>query len=324
MRLSIGLPSFSSPSHAIPPDRFRRYVRDADERNFAGAYLIEHLAESPTYASSLLDPLTTLSYTAGETETLPVGTSVLLLPLRDPVLFAKRAATLQHLASRQLTLGLGTGYVESEFEAVDVPMAERGARYREALSLVRRLFTEERVTYEGEFYSVEDFRLEPRLGQPPRLLAGGDGSGTGDDRAVPDGVLARMGTADGWIAPPRNTDLIASDLADIEGHLDAEGRDQADFDRVALQYVHLVPGADDERAKRTQRDVFGYFTAEGRPVEKRMDRCLTGSVDTVRETVAAYRDLGFDELILHPMTTEPGELDRQLRLIDELLRQDHP
>jgi alkanesulfonate monooxygenase len=324
MRLSIGLPSFSSPSHAIPPERFRRYVRDADARNFAGAYLIEHLAESPTYASSLLDPLTTLSYTAGETETLPIGTSVLLLPLRDPVLFAKRAATLQHLASRQLTLGLGTGYVESEFEAVDVPMAERGARYREALELVRRLFTEDRVTYDGEFYSVEDFRLEPRLGQPPRLLAGGDGAGRGTDREVPGGVLARMTEADGWIAPPRNSEMLASDLADIEASLDTNGRDLSDFDLVALQYVHLVPGADDKRARREQRGVFGHITGESRPVDQRMDRCLTGSVDSVRETVDEYRDLGFDELILHPMATEPGELDRQLRLVDNRLHADNP
>ncbi|MFB6309981.1 MAG: LLM class flavin-dependent oxidoreductase [Salinirussus sp.] len=319
MRIATGLPSFSSPSHSIPPDRFRRYARAADEREYAGAYVIEHLAESPSYASSLLDPLTTITYAAGETETLPMGTSVLLLPLRNPVMFAKRAVTAQHLAGRRLTFGLGTGYVESEFEAVGVPMEERGARYREALALIRRLFTEDRVTFDGEFYGVEEFRLEPQLGQPPRLLAGGDGAGEGDDRTVPRGVLARMNDADGWIAPPRSVDKIAADLADIEGYLEERNRNTDTFDRVALQYVHLVPGADDKRSRREQRRVFGYISGEDRSVDARMDRCLTGTIEAVQETLAEYARLGFDEVICHPMATEPNELDRQLRLIDDHL-----
>jgi alkanesulfonate monooxygenase SsuD/methylene tetrahydromethanopterin reductase-like flavin-dependent oxidoreductase (luciferase family) len=150
------------------------------------------------------------------------------------------------------------------------------------------------------------------------------GNGTGADREVPDGVLSRMDDADGWIAPPRNTEMIASDLAEIETHLKSEGHDPADFDRVALQYIHMVPGADDSQAEREQRRIFDYITAEGRPVDKRMTHSLTGSVETMRETVAEYHDLGFDELILHPMSTEPGELDRQLRLIDDLLHGQYP
>jgi alkanesulfonate monooxygenase len=320
MQLGIGLPSFSGDRHAVPPDRFRRFAREADERGFAGAWLLEHLGDNPNYASSLLDPLSTLAYAAGETATLPVGTSVMLLPLREPVLLAKRAATIQHLASRRLTLGLGTGYVQSEFDAVGVPMAERGPRYREAIELVRRLFTEDRVTFEGEFYAVEDFRLEPDPGQPPRLLAGGDGVDTGDGRQVPTGVLARMDHADGWIAPPRRIDLIESDWADFRDHLDDPGA----VDRVALQYLHLAPGVDDREARRQQRRVYDHVIGSGRSVEDRMDHWLSGSVDTVRATLAEYERLGFDQVILHPMTTDPGELDRQLRLFDDLLQSSYP
>lgn len=319
MRLGIGLPSFSSPSHAVPPDRFRRYVRDADGRGFSGAYLIEHLGDNPNYASSLLDPLTTLTYTAGETETLPIGTSVLLLPLRDPVLLAKRAATVQHLASRRLTLGLGAGYVESEFEAVGVPIAERGPRFREAVALLRRLFTGERVTFDGDYYSVTDFRLEPVLDRPPRMLVGGDGTDTDDGRAVPKGVLERMEHADGWIAPSRPPGTLASDWADFVAHLESHGRDPERVDRVALQYAHLEPGADDAGAERQQRRVYGNATGPGRSVEGRMASWLTGSVGAVRETLAEYERIGFDEVIVQPLATDPGELDRQLRLIDELL-----
>ncbi len=314
MQLGVGLPSFASETHAIPPDRFRRYARLAEEHGFAGAWLIEHLGENPNYATSLLDPLTTLSVVAGATETIPVGTSVMLLPLRNPVLTAKRAVTLQHLTSRRLTLGLGTGYVEAEFDAVGVPMAERSSRYLEGIELLRRLFEEERVTFEGEHYSVEDFRLEPALGQPPRLLAGGGGVDTDDGRRVAASVKRRLRHADGWIAPPRATGVLEADWAAFADYLESRGRDPDAVDKVALQYLHLVPGEDPDRARRVQRRVYGGIVGAGRTVDEATRNWLAGTVEEVQATLEEYERQGFDEVILHPTAHTPAELDRQLRL----------
>lgn len=314
MQLGVGLPSFAGESHAIPPDRFRRYARRADEHGFAGAWLIEHLVEPPTYATSTLDPLTTLSVVAGETESLPVGTSVLLLPLRDPVLVAKRVATLQHLTSRRVSLGLGTGYVEAEFEAVGVPIAERGPRYLEAIELLRRLFHEDEVTFEGEYYSVESFRLEPATGRPPRILAGGGGVDTEEGRRVAGSVRERHRYADGWIAPPRSPDVLAHDWAAFADALASMDRDPAAADKVALQYLHLVPGADAEQARRVQRKTYREIVGPERSVEYAMEQWLAGTVAEVCSTLEAYEDAGFDEVILHPLAGTPAELDRQLHL----------
>lgn len=324
MQLGIGLPSFSSDTHALPPDRFRRYVRLADEYGFAGAWVIEHLGENPNYATSLLDPLVTLAYAAGETETLPVGTSVLLLPLRNPVLVAKRAATLQYLAGRRLTLGLGAGYVEAEFDAAGVPMAERSARYLEGIELVRELLTGKEVTFDGDFYSVENFRLEPTLGQPPRLLAGGSGTEGSDGRVVAEGVKSRFLHADGWIAPPRSLAAVASDWDTLAEFLRSRGRDPGSLDKVALQYLHLVPGDDETAVRREQRTVYGRIVGSERSVESAFDRWLSGTVDDVRETLAEYERLGFDEVILYPTSPIPHELDRQLRLFREYLLAEYP
>lgn len=323
MQLGIGLPSFASETHALPPDRFRRFARLADGYDFAGAWLIEHLGENPNYDTSLLDPLTTLSVVAGETETIPIGTSVLLLPLRNPVLTAKRAVTLQHLSSRQLTLGLGTGYVESEFEAVGVPMEERSPRYLEGIELLSRLFEEDEVTFDGEFYSVEEFRLEPDLGNPPRLLAGGGGVETEDGRRVAESVKARLSYADGWIAPPRDADDLATDWAAFAEHLESIGRDPDRVDKVALQYLHLVPGGEDA-ARRVQRKVYGEIVGADRSVEYATENWLTGTVDDVRSTLEEYERQGFDEVVLHPVVRRPGELERQLRLYDEFLLPAYP
>lgn len=314
MQLGVGLPSFASETHAIPPDRFRRYARLAEEHEFAGAWLIEHLFEPPSYATSLLDPLTTLSVTAGETETIPVGTSVMLLPLRNPVLAAKRAVTLQHLTSRQLTLGMGTGYVEGEFEAVGVPMDERSARYLEGVELMRRLFDENEVTFEGEFFSVDGVSLEPDLGQPPRILAGGGGVDTEDGRRVLKSVKRRLDHADGWIAAPRTPSVLEQDWERFSAYLDAQGTDPGSMDKVALQYLHLVTDEDPETARQKQLQVYDNMVGADRTVEHAAENWLSGTIDEVQETLAEYDRLGFDEVILHPMTTQPADLDRQLRL----------
>ena len=323
MQLGIGLPSFSSPSHTVPADRFRRYARLADEADFAGAWLIEHLGENPNYATSLLDPLTTLSVVAGETETLPVGTSVLLLPLRNPVMVAKRAASLQHLSSRRVTLGLGMGYVDAEFDAVGVPLAERSERYLEGIELIQRLFAEDRVTYEGEHFSVEDFRLEPVLGQPPRLLAGGGGVDTDEGRRVARGVKRRMLYADGWIAPPRSLEVLETDWAAFASYLESQDRDPDRYEKVLLQYLHLVPGEEPSQVRREQRAVYRGILGENRTIDDAMQGWLTGTVDEVRATLADYERLGFDEVILHPVSTDPGDLDRQLRLYRDVLQPDY-
>lgn len=324
MQLSIGLPSFASETHAVPPDRFRQYARLADDYDFAGAYLIEHLCENPNYATSQHDPLTTLSVVAGETDTIPVGTSILVLPLRNPVMVAKRAATLQYLSGQRLTLGFGAGYVEAEFDAVGVPLEERSARYLEGIELIRRLFEEDRVTFDGEFYAVEDFRLEPNIGQAPRILAGGGGVDTDEGRRVLRSVKRRLQFADGWIAPPQSVETLAAEWSSFAAYLESTGRDPDAVEKVALQYLHLEPTADGDEARRKQRNVYGGIVGEARTVEEASKSWLSGSVADVKETLAAYEDERFDEVILHPLATDPAELDRQLRLYRDHLLPEYP
>lgn len=320
MQLSIGLPTFAAETHRVPSVRLGEYAEKAEDYGFGGAWLIDHLLPTPTYASSLLDPLTTLASIAGRTDTLPLGTSILILPLRHPVWVAKRAATLQHLSEGRLTLGLGAGYVEAEFDAVGVPTGERSARFREGIELLRALLNEDTVTFDGEFYAVDEFHLEPSTPLPPRILTGGGGVDTPDGRIVRDSVTARLRHADGWIAPPRETDILASDWAAFEGFLESQDRDPTAVDKVLLQYLHLVPGTEESQVRRAQRKVYRQVLGPDRPIEYALEQWLTGTVDEIRSTLETYESQGFDEVILHPMTTDPAGLERQLRLYrDELL-----
>ncbi len=320
MKLGIGLPTFANDTLRVPPAQLGQYANTAEEYGFAGTWLIDHLRPTPTYASSLLDPLTTLSFIAGQTETIPIGTSILILPLRHPVWVAKRAATLQHLSAGRLTLGLGTGYVQSEFDAVDVPAGERSARFLEAVELLRALFHEDSVTFNGDYYSVDEFRLEPPTRRPPRLLAGGGGVDTPDGRIVRDSVTSRLHHADGWIAPPRSTDILASDWEAFEAFLEGIDRDPDTVDKILLQYLHLVPGREPDQVLRTQRKTYREVLGPDRTAEYAVEQWLTGTVDEIRSTLATYERQGFDEVILHPMAQGAADLRRQLRLYrDELL-----
>lgn len=314
MELSVGLPSFATDGHRIPASRFERYARQAEAYGFAGGYVVEHLRTPPTYATSMLDSLTTLATVGGATDALSLGTSILILPMRNPVLVAKRAATIQHLCDRRLTLGLGTGYVEGEYEAVGVPFEERSSRFLEGIELLYRLFNEETVTFEGEHYSVEEFRLEPKPSMPPRVLTGGGGVDVGGELRVLESVQRRIDHADGWIASPRAPDVVENNWSYFASRLEETGRDPEGQDRVALQYLHVVPTDDPELAKSKQRKAYRRILGGDRTVEHPERHWLFGPLSEVRETVATYEEQGFDELILYPVTNSPGALDDQLSL----------
>lgn len=321
MKLGVALPSFASDGSRVTARLLERYALQAEEYGFAGIWQLEHLLQPPTYRTSWLDPLSTLATVAGVTESIPIGTSILVLPMRNPMLVAKRAATIQHLSEGRLTLGLGLGYVESEFDAVNIPFEERSARFSEGLELLYRLLHEDEVTFEGEFYNVTAVSLEPDV-RPPRLLAGGASVQRDGEQYVPEPVIGRIAKVDGWIAPSGPPWLRKENWTEIADRLEKNGRDPATLDRVALNYTYLVPGADPETATEKQRAVFdGYITGSRGSAE---ELHLLGSVADALEQLATYEDAGFDQVIIAPPTYDPHEITRQLRLWKDELLQEYP
>lgn len=173
------------------------------------------------------------------------------------------------------------------------------------------------MTFQGEFYDVSEFTLEPDV-RPPRVLAGGASVETDGERLVPTPIKERIAGVDGWVVPSGSPDLRGRDWSEIDDHLEDEGRDPAAFDRVALNYTYLLPGADSKTATDRQRAVFEEYVTGSRGSAEELH--LLGSVDDIREQLAAYEAAGFDQVILGPPTYDSTEIDRQLRLWrDELL-----
>lgn len=172
------------------------------------------------------------------------------------------------------------------------------------------------MTFDGDFYSVDEFRLEPPTPRPPRILVGGGGVERDGERNVPRPVKERiLHYADGWIASSRSPDVIEADWTGIAAHLEENGRDPTTVDRVALNRAYVVPDVDSDLAREKQRRVFGSW-GDG---EHALESYLTGSVDEIRDGISRYREMGFDELVLDSVTHDPADAEDQLRLYEEHL-----
>jgi probable F420-dependent oxidoreductase len=154
IRVGIGLGTMTS---AGTPGRFAGIVDRCEELGFDSLWMSERIG-APTP-----DPLIALAVAAGRTRKLKLGTSVLILPGRNPVLLAKELATLDVLSGGRFLPAVGLGAVDPpEQRAFGVERTERGRRHDEALELMRKCWTGEVISHVGEFYSVDDVQVLPR------------------------------------------------------------------------------------------------------------------------------------------------------------------
>jgi probable F420-dependent oxidoreductase len=193
--------------------------------------------------SDLLAPnfemTSTMLFVAGITRRAKLGSSIAILPLRNPVLNARMLATLDIYSGGRLVYGVGVGWLREEAEAMQMPWDCRGARTEEHIALMRRLWTAEgeTVDFEGEFYRVPPIHPDPRPVQKPcpPILIGGH-----SDIALR--RAARIG--DGWTAGPMQVDRLETLSQQLRELVEAEGRDPATFPIYANAGIGIsaVPG----------------------------------------------------------------------------------
>jgi probable F420-dependent oxidoreductase len=178
---TIGL--FAVNSHALAePDAAARIAGLAERLGYDSLWAGEHVVvPSPRVDPSpmdpeepILDPLVALAHLAAHTERVLLGTGVIILPQRNPVVLAKQAASLDVLSGGRLILGIGVGYLEPEMTALGVPMEARGARSDEYLAAMRSLWYDEAPAYDGRYASFAGVDAHPRpVQQPLPIVVGG-------------------------------------------------------------------------------------------------------------------------------------------------------
>ncbi|NED97895.1 TIGR03619 family F420-dependent LLM class oxidoreductase [Phytoactinopolyspora alkaliphila] len=174
MELHVVLPD-ESPS--MPVDTLVDLARAAEELGYSAAWLPDHVLPPGEYGATfggVYEPLVTIGHLAAVTERLQLGTSVLVAPLRDPFVLAKQIATLHRLSAGRVTLGLGVGWNEQEFDALGADYRHRGAITDDILELLRHLFSGGTAPYQGRRFSYEHgvFAPIPDGGVP--IMVGGN------------------------------------------------------------------------------------------------------------------------------------------------------
>ena len=172
MHFGAILPNYGLDSN---PDGIRRVAELAEELGFDSVWATEHIIVGPEGVDPygrVYDPLVTLSWIAGWTQRIGLGTSIVLVPLHNPVHLAKEIATLQELSGGRFTLGVGMGWHKVEFDFMGVPFEGRGRRADEAIRLMRALWNGE-PDFEGELWSFHDATSEPHPSPIPEIWVGG-------------------------------------------------------------------------------------------------------------------------------------------------------
>ena len=159
----------------IAPGTFVELAQAAERLGYRSLYLPDHLLPPAPYGATyggVYKPLVTLAHIAGRTSTIRLGTSVLVLPMRNPFVVAKQVATIDRLSAGRAVLGVGVGWDRAEFAAVGADFATRGARTDEDIALLRHLFRGGGA-FHGRFHHVERGVFAPVPAQPVPIMVGG-------------------------------------------------------------------------------------------------------------------------------------------------------
>jgi probable F420-dependent oxidoreductase len=278
MRIGVNIQNYGPLGHRA---ELMDAVDAVEELGFDSVWVSDHIVmpkSMPDPYGSIVEAMSTLAFIAGRTQKLKLGTSVVVLPQRDPILLAKQAATVHELSGGRFTLGVGVGWVKEEYEMLGAPWANRGRTADEFIEVMQELWTSPDPRFEGEHVSFRDALFEPRPEHLP-LVVGGAG----------DAALRRAARyADGWHAIHSDAETIRAARARLD---------------------QLSAGRTIEIQLRLSANVSGSPRLEGPGIE--------GDQHAVRTAVDAYRLAGVDLLIVDFLERELDDFIGQLRTFAE-------
>ena len=316
MKYGLRIPSFALGPRTASLQTMGAYLRRAEDLGFESAVTIDHLLLTPpAYACTWLEAMTTLAALAGVTRTIRLGTMVLVLPLRNPVYFAKEWATLDLLTGGRTILGLGVGWHEEEFALMGVPYRERGPRTSEAIEVLKALWARDDVTYQGKYYQFQSLTIDPKPVQaphPPIWIGGGtQPSEKVYGQTVPsiDPVLRRIARyADTWVPHSSATPaMVKDDWAKVQRFAREDGRDATRIGRVYSNFVWVLkPGEKPETAAPH------FKVYSGMDLDYWRTYYLLGTAQEVADRISARiaaLDGGVDQIVLNPLDWSLEQLE---------------
>jgi probable F420-dependent oxidoreductase len=198
-------------------DSMERVVVSAEQLGYESVWTGEHVIlidpqEPPSPVppeSNFVDSIASLAFAAAKTERIKIGSGIILLAQRDPIVLAKELAGIDVLSKGRLLFGLGVGYVPGEFEALGIPYEERGARTTEHIEVLRTLWTEQKPSFDGQFTKFSGIQSHPMPIQNPHppIIVGGNS---------PPALRRAVAQGDGWYGFFMDVDAAAGMVGALE------------------------------------------------------------------------------------------------------------
>ena len=238
----------------------------AEDLGFDSLWVSDHIVTPDThhvFGETFFEPLATLSCIASQTRNIKLGTSVIVLPYRNPLVLAKMMSSLDVLSGGRVILGVGTGWVKEEFDAIGADYRKRGAITDEYLIILKELFSNDNPEYEGEYFKFSNILFEPKPVQKPYppIWIGGN-SKKAIERAV------RFGN--GWHAVRLTPEEV----------------------RESSEYIKRIVNDKFTISVRNNIQITDYGKNDERDL-------LRGSIDKIVEGISLYTEAGADHLILY-------------------------
>jgi probable F420-dependent oxidoreductase len=296
MRYAISIPQFVSDG-AFDPAGFRTYMARAEALGFESAWTQEQvLSTKPN-----VGPIEAMTYAAACTERIRLGCVVFVTPLHSPVHLAKSLSTLDQLSRGRIEVGVGTGGRGRMFSAFEVDPTSLVARFTEGLRLMKALWTEPRVTFEGRFWQLEGAAMEPKPFQKPHppIWFGAN---------HPAALRRAVRYGDGFFgAGSTTTARFAEQVTIVREALAEAGRDPSSFGIAKRVYIALDDDAD--RARRRVADglqqLYSYFGLSGLEAV-----AVSGPPDACVEGVREVAEAGAELILFTPLFDEPEQMER--------------
>ena len=278
------------------------YARRVEELGFDSLWATENLSSN----APSKECFAVLAYLATHTTRVLLGTAVVVLPLRNPVLVARTFTSLDILSRGRVILGVGVGGNERTLNVHGGTSGGRGRRCDEQMEILTRVWTESSVNYEGEFYSFQDFTLLPRPVQQPHppIWIGG--------RADP--VLRRTARwADGFMAFIISPEAISPMFERLNSYTQGYGRDPSSVTKALHMYFYMADTAA-EADRAASQALTRRYHRESRPAFE--ESVLFGTPEDCRKRLQEFVDAGVTHFVIDP-TCHPDQMLAQLEVVSK-------
>jgi probable F420-dependent oxidoreductase len=284
----LAIRNFTTYPEMPDPQALIAYAVRAEELGFDSVWVWDHILLGVDPPFPVIDSLTLLAAVAARTSRIKLGTGVLVLPLRNPVILAKELSSLDLIASGRLLLGMASGWYKREFDAVGVPFNERGWLMDRNLEILRRLWTEEQVDGEYPPHRLRGSNLSPKPPRLPVMLIGG----------YVDRVLKRAALNGGWLTYFYTPAGFAKSWAKVCGFAEEAGRDPTSL--LNANQLPIYVGWSREAVEGPMMEWLGQEWDYAAWSESTKEAAIFGTVDECVAQLQAQLQVGVQKLIFIP------------------------